>query len=47
MLFIALAKVKAPLTKEVIVQNLKDIEADTRGRYDTWASTGRSGGTIP
>ena len=47
MLFIALAKIKAPLTKEVIVQNLKDIEADTRGeirylgiywtlgRYDT------------
>ncbi|MDV2482785.1 GYD domain-containing protein [Methanoculleus sp. Wushi-C6] len=49
MLFIALAKMKAPMSKEVIVQNLKDIAADTRGevrylgvywtlgRYDTVA----------
>ena len=47
MLFIALAKYKTKLSKEVVAQNLKDIEADTKGhvrylgiywtlgRYDT------------
>jgi len=32
MLFIALAKFKKQLTKEVIAQNLKDIESDTEGQ---------------
>ena len=32
MLFIALAKFKIQLTKEVIAQNLKDIESDTEGQ---------------
>ncbi len=47
MLFIALAKFKKNLSKEVIAENLKDIDADTKGevrylgiywtlgRYDT------------
>lgn len=49
MLFIALAKFKKNLSKEVVAQNLKDIETDTKGeikylgiywtlgRYDTVA----------
>lgn len=49
MLFIALAKLKTALSKEVVVQNLRDIEAETKGevrypgiywtigRYDTVA----------
>jgi uncharacterized protein with GYD domain len=32
MLFIALAKFKKQLTKEVVAQNLKDIESDTQGQ---------------
>jgi len=32
MLFIGLAKFKKPLTKEVVAQNLKDIESDTKGQ---------------
>ena len=32
MLFIALAKFKTTLSKEVVEQNLKDIEADTKGQ---------------
>lgn len=32
MLFIALAKFKKQLTKEVVAQNLKDIESDTKGQ---------------
>ncbi len=32
MLFIALAKFKKPLNKEVVEQNLKDIETDTQGQ---------------
>lgn len=32
MLFIALAKYKTKLSKEVVAQNLKDIEADTKGQ---------------
>jgi uncharacterized protein with GYD domain len=32
MLFIALAKFKTKLSKEVVTQNLKDIEADTNGQ---------------
>ncbi len=32
MLFIALAKFKTPLSKEVVEQNLKDIETDTQGQ---------------
>ena len=32
MLFIALAKFKTKLTKEVVAQNLKDIEDDTKGQ---------------
>jgi uncharacterized protein with GYD domain len=47
MLFIALAKFKTALSKDVVAQNLKDIDADTKGevrylgiywtlgRYDT------------
>lgn len=47
MLFIALAKFKKELSKEIVAENLKDIEADTKeqvrylgiywtlGRYDT------------
>jgi uncharacterized protein with GYD domain len=31
-LFIALAKFKTTLSKEVVEQNLKDIEADTKGQ---------------
>ena len=31
MLFFALAKFKKPLTKDVVEQNLRDIESDTRG----------------
>ncbi len=32
MLFIALAKFKTRLTREVVAQNLKDIETDTKGK---------------
>lgn len=32
MLFIALVKFKTTLSKEVVAQNLKDIEADTKGQ---------------
>ena len=32
MLFIALAKFKKKLSKEIIAENLKDIEADTKGQ---------------
>ena len=32
MLFIALAKYKTKLSEEVIAQNLKDIETDTKGQ---------------
>ncbi|MEI7434560.1 MAG: GYD domain-containing protein [Methanomicrobiales archaeon] len=32
MLFIALAKYKTKLSREVVDQNLKDIEADTKGQ---------------
>ena len=32
MLFIALAKFKKKLSKEVIAENMKDIEADTKGQ---------------
>jgi uncharacterized protein with GYD domain len=32
MLFIALAKFKTTLSKEVVARNLKDIEADTKGQ---------------
>ena len=32
MLFIAMAKFKKQLTKEVVEQNMKDIEADTEGQ---------------
>ena len=32
MLFIALVKFKTKLSKEVVAQNLKDIEADTKGQ---------------
>jgi len=32
MLFIALAKFKTTLSKEVVAQNLKDIESDTKGQ---------------
>jgi uncharacterized protein with GYD domain len=32
MLFIALVKYKTKLSKEVVAQNLKDIEADTKGQ---------------
>ena len=32
MLFIALAKFKKKLSKEIIDENLKDIEADTKGQ---------------
>jgi len=32
MLFIALAKFKTPLSKEVVARNLKDIESDTKGQ---------------
>jgi len=32
MLFIALAKFKKALSKEVIAENLKDIEAETKGQ---------------
>ncbi len=31
MLFIALAKFKKQLSKEVVTQNMKDIESDTKG----------------
>jgi uncharacterized protein with GYD domain len=31
-LFITLAKFKKPLSKEVVAQNLKDIESDTKGQ---------------
>lgn len=44
MLFIALAKFKTTLSKEVVAQNLKDIEADTKGqiRYlDIYWTLGR------
>lgn len=32
MLFIALAKFKKPLTKEIVAQNMKDIEEDMKGQ---------------
>jgi len=32
MLFIALVKFKTTLSREVVAQNLKDIEADTKGQ---------------
>ena len=32
MLFIALAKFKKQLSKEVVAQNIKDIESDTKGQ---------------
>ena len=32
MLFIALVKFKTKLSKEVVAQNLKDIESDTKGQ---------------
>lgn len=32
MLFIALAKFKTKLSREVVAQNLKDIETDTKGQ---------------
>jgi uncharacterized protein with GYD domain len=32
MLFIALVKFKKQLSKEVVAQNMKDIEADTKGQ---------------
>ncbi len=32
MLFIALAKFKKTLSKEVVAQNMKDIESDTKGQ---------------
>jgi len=32
MLFIAVAKFKKQLTKEVVEQNMKDIESDTKGQ---------------
>ncbi len=32
MLFIAMAKFKTKLTKEVVAQNLKDIESDMKGQ---------------
>ncbi len=32
MLFIALAKFKKQLSKEVVAQNMKDIESDTKGQ---------------
>jgi len=32
MLFIALVKFKTKLSREVVAQNLKDIEADTKGQ---------------
>jgi len=44
MLFIALAKFKTTLSKEVVARNLKDIEADTKGqiRYlDIYWTLGR------
>jgi len=44
MLFLALAKFKTKLTKEVVAQNLKDIEDDTKGqvRYlDIYWTLGR------
>lgn len=31
MLFIALVKFKKPLTREIVEQNMKDIETDTKG----------------
>lgn len=44
MLFIAMAKFKKPLTKEVVEQNMKDIESDTNGqiRYQgIWWTLGK------
>jgi hypothetical protein len=41
MLFIALAKFKKQLTKEVVARNLKDIGSDTKGQIKSWASGGR------
>jgi uncharacterized protein with GYD domain len=44
MLFIAMAKFKTTLSKEVVARNLKDIEADTKGqiRYlDIYWTLGR------
>jgi len=44
MLFFALAKFKKPLTKDVVEQNLKDIESDTSGRIvykGIWWTLGR------
>lgn len=32
MLFIALAKFKKQLSKEIVAQNIKDIESDTKGQ---------------
>jgi uncharacterized protein with GYD domain len=44
MLFFALAKFKKSLTKEVIEQNMKDIETDTKGQIvykGIWWTLGR------
>lgn len=44
MLFIAMAKFKKQLTKEVVEQNMKDIESDTKGeiRYQgIWWTLGK------
>jgi|GEM_PF-6588429 len=47
MLFIALAKFKTTLSKEVVARNMKDIGADTKGQVRSWTYTGLRGGTIP
>lgn len=44
MLFIALVKFKKPLTEEIVGQNLKDMETDTKGQIVTrgvWWTLGR------
>ncbi len=44
MLFIALAKFKKSLSKEVVAQNMKDIETDTKGQIiyrGIWWTLGR------
>jgi len=47
MLFIALVKFKKKLSKEIVAGNLKNIGPTRKELFDTWASTGRSEGTIP
>lgn len=45
MLFFARARFKKSLSKDVVEQNLKDIDTDTRGRIVYKGIGGRSGDT--